>query len=369
MKKFLSITVVAVLALSCNNKKAPQHTAHASMGHDMDARPIVMLDDHQQLVANVTTDTVRNGVIAETITLLGTTAVNENSSAVISARVKGRIDVLYAKTPGQAITKGTPLYRIYSEELLADEKEYLIALQAAKEAVLQKDLTTKLADASRRKLQLWGLKTSQVEALERNGAPSPLVTYYSDYSGVLNQLLVYEGQYVDIGTPMFGMANFSQVWVEAQLYANEVAYLNKSQSVEVEFPFLPSRLLKATLAFQNPVLDANSKINTVRFQLSNPGMQIKPGEMAYIHFNKAAKQAVVVPRSAVVYETMPAVWVKISDSAFEKKMVRLGIQNKREVEVLEGLKPGEIVAATGGYLINSEYILQKGAGAMGGMKM
>ena len=61
--------------------------------------------------------------------------------------------------------------------------------------------------------------------------------------------------------------------------------------------------------------------------------------------------------------------MKISDSAFEKKMVRLGIQNKREVEILEGLKPGEVVAATGGYLINSEYILQKGAGAMGGMKM
>lgn len=369
MKKIAFIAVAAFLAGSCSTKREPQYTQHSQMEHDMNAKPIVMLNEHQQLVANVSVDTVRKAVIDEMVTLLGTTAVNENSSAVISARVNGRVDVLYAKNPGQAIRKGMPLYRIYSEELLADEKEYLTALQSANEAVLQKDLIAKLVDASRNKLLLWGLKEAQVKELEQKDSPSPLITYYSDYSGVLTQLLVYEGQYVDVGTPMFGMADLAQVWVEAQLYANEIAYLNRYPKVEVEFPYLPNQLFKASIAYQNPALDPNSKILLVRFRVLNPGMQIKPGEMAYIHVSKASKQAVIVPRSAIVYETMPAVWVKIGKDAFEKKMVRLGVQNKKQVEILEGLKPGEVVAATGGYLINSEYILQKGAGVMGGMKM
>lgn len=365
----IPIAVAVFLFGSCSTKRAPQDAAHNQMAHDMNARPIVMLNEHQQFVANVTVDTVRYGVIDEMVTMLGTTAVNENSSAVISARVKGRVDVLYAKNPGQAIQKGMPLYSLYSEELLSDEKEYLTALRSAKEAVLQKELTAKLAEAARKKLLLWGLREAQINAIEQKGEPSPLMTFFSDYNGVLTQLQVYEGQYVDIGTPMFSMADFSQVWVEAQLYANEVAYLNKSNKVAVELPYLPNQRFRAAIAFQNPALDPSSKINLVRFRLTNPGLQIKPGEMAYIHFSKASKQAVIVPRSAIVYETMPAVWVKIAEGGFEKKRVRLGIQNKKEVEILEGLKPGEIVAATGSYLINSEYILQKGAGAMGGMKM
>lgn len=91
--------------------------------------------------------------------------------------------------------------------------------------------------------------------------------------------------------------------------------------------------------------------------------------MAYIHLGKASRHTVVVPRSAIVYETMPAVWVLVEPGTFEKRMVRLGIQNKKEVEVLSGLAPGEKIAVTGSYLINSEYILENGAGSMGGMKM
>ena len=368
MKKFITIISALVLLWSCGNEKEADHSVHNTMPHDMQARPIVMLNEHQQLVANVSVDTVLRGVIDEMVTMLGTTAVNENSSAIISSRLKGRVDVLYAKNPGQRVIKGMPLYSIYSEELLSDEKEFITALQALREAVLQKDVTAKLVEASRKKLMLWGLRETQIKELEQKGVTSPHMTFYSEYNGALTQLLIYEGQYVEIGTPMFGITDLSQVWIQAQLYANEVAHLNRSQKVEVEFLNIPNKLFQATIAFQNPTLDPNSKINLVRFSLSNPDMQVRPGEMAYIHFSKAAKQAVIVPRSAIVYETVPAIWVKIDEGAFEKKMVRLGIQNKKQVEILEGLHPGEVVAATGGYLINSEYILQKGAGSMGGMK-
>lgn len=369
MNPGLSIAIAAFLFWSCGHQRDP-HAAHSEkMNHDMEGRPIVMLDDHQQVVANVSIGEVREGMIEEMVTLLGTTAVSEASRAVVSSRLKGRVEVLYARNPGQAVRKGAPLYSIYSEELMANESEYLTVWRSSKDTLLQPGIRTRLLQAARRKLVLQGIKDRQIEALERRGAASPLVTFYSDYSGVLTDLMVYEGQYVEVGTPLFGLADLSEVWVESQLYAGEVTYLHRAGKVEVEFADLPNQFFEAVMAFDNPALDANTKVNRVSFRLRNPGMQVKPGEMAYIHLSKASRQTVVVPRSAIVYETVPAVWVLVEPGTFEKRHVRLGIQNKKEVEILEGLRPGERIAATGSYLINSEYILQKGAGSMEGMKM
>jgi membrane fusion protein, copper/silver efflux system len=369
MRSSLCIVLAAFGLWACGEQRDPHKAPTEAMGHDMEGRPIVMLNEHQQMMANVTIDTVRRGVIDEMATLLGTTAVDENSRAVISARLKGRVDALYARNLGQPIRTGAPLYSIYSEELMANASEYLTVLRASQDTMLQPGIRARLLQAARRKLELQGLKAAQIKTLEWEGAPSALVTYFSDHSGTLTQLMVYEGQYVEEGTPLFGLADLSEVWVETQLYAGEVAYLRQAGKVEVEFSQLPGAFFPATLAYDNPTLDANTKVNMVRFRLPNPGQQVKPGEMAYIHLSKASRQTVVVPRSAVVYETVPAVWVLTEPGTFEKRHVRLGIQNKKEVEILEGLIPGERIAATGSYLINSEYILQQGAGSMGGMKM
>jgi membrane fusion protein, copper/silver efflux system len=369
MKYLITIAFVALLLWSCGRQRNTHAVHPENMSHDMEGRPIVMLDAHQQVVANVSIGTVREEVIDEMVTVLGTTALSEASRTVISSRLKGRLDVLYARNPGQAVRKGRPLYSIYSEELMANESEYLTALKTSRDTLLQVSIRNRLLQAARRKLQLQGLNNGQIAALERSGVPSAVVTFYSDYSGMLTNLIISEGQYVEEGTPLFGLADLSEVWVEAQLYAGEIAYLHGSDKVELEFPDLPNQFFEAKIAFDNPVLEEGTKVNRVRFQLHNPRGQIKPGEMAYIHLSKASRKTVVVPRSAIVYETMPAVWVLVEPGTFEKRMVRLGIQNKREVEILEGLSPGEKVAATGSYLINSEYILQKGASSMGGMKM
>lgn len=369
MKTILYIPVVVLFLWSCSEQQAQEAAPHEAMSHNRKDRPIVMLDAHQQAMANVTIDTVRRGIIDEMVTMLGTTAIDENSRAVVSSRLKGRVDRLYARNPGQAIRKGMPLYSIYSEELMAEESEYLIAVRAAGDTLLQPAIRARLLQAARRKLALAGLRDGQIRELERSGAPNPATTFYSDYNGALMQLMVYEGQYVEVGTPLFELADLAYIWIEAQLYAGEVAYLRQAHKVEVEFPYLPNQFYPAELAFQNPALDAGTKVNRVRFRLKSPGRQVKPGEMAYIHLGKASRHTVVVPRSAIVYETMPAVWVLVEPGTFEKRMVRLGIQNKKEVEVLSGLTPGEKIAVTGSYLINSEYILENGAGSMGGMKM
>ena len=53
----------------------------------------------------------------------------------------------------------------------------------------------------------------------------------------------------------------------------------------------------------------------------------------------------------------------------ESRNVETGIQNKNEVEIISGIKEGELVISSGAFLLQSEYTIRNGANAMGGMKM
>src|SRR5690606_31302976 len=136
--------------------------------------------------------------------------------------VKGRIEKLHIKSTGEKIKPGTALYSIYSEELLAAEKEYLSLLNnpAAGTASLT---AASLAEAARNRLILLGLTETQVNELQRSGTTSPSVTYYSKETGYVNEVVASEGAYVQEGSPVLRITDLRSVWVEAQIYSNELA--------------------------------------------------------------------------------------------------------------------------------------------------
>lgn len=367
--KFLIVSGIFLLGCSTGNDHVGHDTDQPPMEHDMESQAVVMLTAHEQQVANITLDTVKRKRLSKTTMLLGTIAINDKQVDVISARVRGRLDQLFVRNPGESIRKNQPLYAIYSEELLSDENEYLLALTQRQQFLNQQKTTQALLEASRKKLVLWGLTEIQIKELEKTGKTSPLITFYSPVHGALTNLHVSEGQYVEMGSPLFTVSNLSSLWVESQVYPGEVKDVIRYPEVEIELEVFPERRLEGKMVFVNPAFDSNSKINYVRYEIQNQGLPITPGMMAYVYLTNNEKEAVVVPRSAIVFETMPAVWVQIESGVFEKRMVKLGIQNKAEVEIVEGLISGDVVAGTGGYLINSQYILLKGANSMGGMKM
>lgn len=369
LNKLLLLSGIVLWGCSTGNDHAGHNDEQFPMDHDMELQAVVMLTAHEQRVANVTLDTVQKKWLTKTTLLLGTIAINDKQVDVISARVRGRLDHLFVRNPGESIKKNQPLYAIYSEELLSDENEYLLALTHKQQFLNQQKTTQALLDASRKKLLLWGLTEIQIKELEKTRETSPLITFYSPVNGTLINLRVNEGQYVDMGSPLFTISNLGSLWVESQVYPEEVKDVIRYQEVEIEVEAFPEHRLKGKMVFINPAFNSNSKINYVRYEIQNQGLSITPGMMAYVYLTNDEKEAVVVPRSAVVFETMPSVWVQIESGVFEKRMVKLGLQNKTEVEIVDGLMPGDVVAGTGGYLINSQYILLKGASTMGGMKM
>ena len=377
MKEMLWVTAVLYFSVqglvSCSRKNAAKedHRNHIEVTQDMPGMDMLTLTKRDEQYANIRTDTVKTKPIAEYTTLLGTTNFDETKITVVTSRVPGRIDKLFTRNPQQVVARGQPLYSIYSEELLSNEHEYLNALQQREQFSSMRFVIDKLIEGSRQKLLLWGLSAQQLAVLEKTGKASPLITFNSTVSGSLVELSVGEGQYVETGTPLFRIADLSQLWIEAQMYTDELRWLYEQPSITAEFEAYPGESFKLKPVFNNPGVEADQKISLVRFLFANKEFPIKPGMMVYVNIKRNEKRALVIPKSSILIGNMITAWVKSGDGMYENRMIRLGIQNKKEVEVLDGLKEGEIVVTSGAYLLNSALVLKNGAGMAGmdGMKM
>jgi membrane fusion protein, copper/silver efflux system len=368
-----SLFYAALNLFSCSRKEAAKedHSSHNEATQDMSGMNMVTLTKRDEQYANIRIDTVKQKPIAEYTTLLGTTNFDETKVTVVTSRVRGRIDKLFARNPQQLVASGQPLYAIYSEELLSYENEYLNALQQQEQFNSMRPVIDKLIEGSKQKLLLWGISSQQLADLEKNGKASPLVTFNSPVSGTIVELPVSEGQYVETGSPLFRIADLSQLWIETQMYTNELRWLYEKPTITAEFDAYPGESFKVIPVFNNPGVEADQKISVVRFLIANRKIPIKPGMMVYVNIKRNEKRALVIPKSSILIGNMITAWVKSGDGMYESRVIQLGIQNKKEVEVLNGLKEGELIVTNGAYLLNSALVLKKGAGMPGmeGMKM
>ena len=99
----------------------------------------------------------------------------------------------------------------------------------------------------------------------------------------------------------------------------------------------------------------------MRYKVVNPADNLKPGMMAYVSLGNAKKRMLSIPKSALLLSEEKAVWVETSKGQFEMRMVTTGRESREKVEVLSGLKEGEVVVTSGAYLLNSKNIIDKGA--------
>ncbi len=322
---------------------------------------IVTLDKRQQKLAGIETDTIKFRTIFPQSTILGTVAIDEQLVRTISSRVKGRIDQLFTKTTGIFLQKGSPLYSIYSEQLLADEKEFL----SLKDNTKVKNETQKLLEdmraASRKKLRLWGLSEKQISALETRSKSSPLITFSSPETGYVTEVNITEGSYVGEGSPLMKITSLKQVWVEAQVYANEISNELKNKSFLIFSDNNPDETFNGTLVYNNPVIEQGRRIHLLRIRVENSKGKLIPGMMVSVSPQKTAQPVLAIPKSALLLEKMKTVWVKTKENTFEQRMIKTGTENKTWVEINTGLKAGELIVTNGAYLISSELILKSGA--------
>ncbi len=322
----------------------------------------ITIDKRQQELAGIKTDTVKPRNIASTSSIIGTVTIDEDQVKTISSRVKGRIDKLFIKTTGVYLKSGTPIYSIYSEQLQSEEKEYLSLLQNSKTVRATTKLTNELVSAAKNKLLLWGLTEKQISEIETSGKTSPLITFYSPESGYVTEVNITEGMYVDEGSSLIKITSLNQVWVEAQLYSNEISGIAESKNFQIFSESNPEEIYNGILVYSNPIVEEGKRIHLLKIRVNNSGAKLIPGTLVSVIPEKSIANVLAVPKSAVLLEKMKTVWVLAHDNTFEQRMIGTGAENKYWIEITSGLKQGDIVVTEGAYLISSEFILKSGAG-------
>lgn len=338
----------------------------------------VSLSATQRVMANVATIEAKTMPLDKEIVAVGIVQYDQARQAKVTAWVSGRIDRLYVNTVGSWVSKGRPVAEVYSPDLVSAQQEYLLALRSReqfKSSPIQSIAQggEGLVTSARQRLKLMGVKDSQIAALEKSGEPNIRLPIYTPLSGIVIEKLALEGQYVNTGDPLFSIADLSTVWVEVEVYENEFPAIKQGQRVDIVSQSYPGKTFTGRVSFIYPFLDPKTRTVKVRVEIGNPGLKLKPDMFVNATIKSHLGTAIAVPVTAVIDTGKRQVlWVETEPGMFAPREVRVGQRAGDNIQILSGLKPGEKVAVSGGYLIDSESQLRGGAGGHAGhegMKM
>src|SRR5271157_90897 len=246
----------AALASERREAAAAPEKSQAAMDSGTEPGSTVELSEDEQKAAGVQVQEVRRQQLTTEVSAFGRVEDPESRLSTISARVAGRIDKLYLQYTGQNVQRGQAVAEIYSPELLSASEEYKLALDsrsqlkaaAEPEAIQAAD---DLASASRRRLELWGLTSNQIEQVGR-GHADPDVAIYSSTSGTVVERKVTQGQYVNAGDVLYAVADLSTVWVKADVYESDLPQIHAGQPVDITSDALSGKTIHGSVEFIEP---------------------------------------------------------------------------------------------------------------------
>ncbi len=336
----------------------------------------IQLNQKEQTDIGVETVEVRRRNLRRTLMTVAKVDEPETQLASISARISGRIDKLYADFTGQPVRRGQPVASIYSPEVFSTAEEYRLALENRKRLgrgaePLAVSGADDLVNASRRRLELWGLTVQQLDEIASSAKPQIELPIYSTISGIVTERRVTQGQYVNAGEVLYTVTDLSTIWVKADVYQPDLPSVHVGQSVEITSDSLPGTSLHGRVGFLDTSINPQTRTASARIQVPNPSMRLRPGMFVQVKFSAPAGHDVLaIPRSAVLDTGMrKIVYVAKSNGEFEGRQVQLGTPGNDYYPVVAGLKEGERIVSQGSFLIDSQTRITGGmTGLFGGSK-
>lgn len=342
-----------VCGMALVKKSAQQDLSESELG---DFRSI-SLSPTQRVLANVSTVKVARENLINSIDAVGVVGYAEPSQATVAARFRGRIEHLTANVTGQKVQKGSPLFGLYSPELVSSQRELLLALKSSGSLT---PMQLQLVDASRERLRVhFGLTGTQIDDIERTGEVQSITQFLSPISGTVLRKDVVVGQYVDEGMVLYELADLSRVWVYIDVYEKDLRFIKVGQNVELSTGAYPGETFKGAVTFIDPVVDSDSRTVRIRTEFQNSEERLKPNMFVTARIQYQVNNAMVIPRVSLLSTgKRNVVWMEAAENRFEPRDVVPGVSTQTKIEILKGLREGDVIAATGGYLIDSESALQ-----------
>jgi Cu(I)/Ag(I) efflux system membrane fusion protein len=342
-----------------------------STGHDM--RQPVHLTADQGRALGIVYASVERGTLTRRIRTVGLVKAAEPRIADVTPKVEGFVEELFVATTGEPVVHGQPLLTIYSPMLVAAQEELLIAKRLAND-LGDSDLESSqraiaMLESARRRLNYWDISDDQIASLESNGEVTKTLTLTSPVSGIVLEKDVVLGQRVSHNNRLYRLADLHEVWIEAELYEQDMQYVDVGSRVHIEMAAYPGDHVMGTVSFVYPTVDPTTRTNRVRVATPNHDFRLKPGMFTSAFFNVTLGEHVLtIPAQAVIATgERDLVFTRGADGTLVPREIIPGGRAGDRIQVVSGLSEGETVVASAAFLIDAESRLGGGSGQMAGM--
>jgi cobalt-zinc-cadmium efflux system membrane fusion protein len=200
-------------------------------------------------------------------------------------------------------------------------------------------------------LKIFGVTQEDLDEAEHQNVPiRPELPMRAPISGLVVQKLVLPGQLIQAGTTMaFVISDVSTVWVQGHLYEKDVALVHVGDEVEVRNASLPGTF-PGTVTYIDHLVDPATRTTLVRIVTKNPTGQLRKDLFVdVVLHDRARRDVVTVPVAAVLYDdqNFPFVYVQMEAGKFAQRLIKIAGQQGDQVEVLDGIKAGDLVVSQG----------------------
>jgi cobalt-zinc-cadmium efflux system membrane fusion protein len=350
--------------------------------------PSVELNEKQ--MASVKVEKVQEYVFPVERSAVGSIDFNEDMTVQVFTPYQGRILDLYAKV-GDEVKKGDILFTIDSPDLLAAESN-LIAAAGVMEltsralnrlkvlyesrAVAQKDLEQAISDqqtadgalkAARDAVRIFGKTEAEIDAIVQERKADPKLVVPSPISGRVTARSAAPGLFVQPGSAPapYSVADISTMWMLANVAESDVSAIQVGQEVKVSLLSYPGKIFEGRISTITSMVDPNSHRMLIRSDIDDPNHELRSGMFAtFVIRTGDPVRSLSVPLSGLVREgdgTMTA-WVTSDRRRFTQRTVAVGSRKDGFRQILEGLKPDELIATDGAVFLSNMLAIGQAGG-------
>lgn len=282
----------------------------------------------------------------------GTVETNERLENVAASRVEGWIEDLRVRAEGDTVRPGALLYRVYSPDLIAAQKDYLNSLAIGND--------NRIA-AVKQRLRSLGMQNIAINRLTESSSVIERVPVYAESGGTVASLQVREGDYIKPGTPILRLQSYAGVWIIARVPETDLALIDTGMPVRLDFPSAPGAPAEGRINYIYPTIDPKTRTGEVRIEIDNAAGYLRPGAYADISLDLGGEPRLAIPTEAVLRDSRGShVILAFGEGRFAGRAVQTGISANGRTEIVAGLQPGEQVVASGQFMLDSEVNLREG---------
>jgi Cu(I)/Ag(I) efflux system membrane fusion protein len=340
------------------------HTA----AHGLPPGTVQVSPERQQAIG------VRIGVVSRSpatrrLRTTGRVVTDENRTYPIVAAVSGWVRSVEGVTTGDSVKQSQPLASLVAPEVefKSAQQAYYTGLEAfyrmaaTEPQILQPrsrshaagggaEAIERMAD----ELRTMGVSHAQLQEMAGRREVVPDIRVESPIQGIVLKRNVTPGLRFDRGFELYRIADLSRVWILADVYRQQLPLIRRGAAARIT-PAESSTVLPAAVSQSEPVFDEATLTLKVRLEAANPRLALKPGMFVDVEFPVDLPETLTVPADAIVDSGLrKTVFVDTGHGYFEPRLVETGPRVGDDVEVTNGLVPGERIVVSGTFFLDSE---------------